>query len=243
MNYTIGFQQKIKNIINKIMSKDPSFLFYTQDFLTGTYTMTNEQVGKYVRLLCLQHQTGHLSNEDMLNICKTYDKKVFSKFVKDENDNYYNERLENEINRRNKYCESRRKNRLLEKNICNSYVQHMENENIKKKEESEKKEEKQDKNIIPPSVKLVTLYCKERNNNISPREFIDFYESKGWLIGKNKMKDWQAAIRSWEKNDFNKEKTINNKKHPPIYDDHIKYIWDEEKQRYVHSVTKAVYIP
>lgn len=41
--------------------KDPAFLFYSQDFYTGTVFMTDEQVGKFIRLLCLQHQTGHLN--------------------------------------------------------------------------------------------------------------------------------------------------------------------------------------
>ena len=46
------------------MSKDPAVLFYTSDFLSGTFTMTNEQVGKYIRLLCLQHQKGRLTEKD-----------------------------------------------------------------------------------------------------------------------------------------------------------------------------------
>ena len=50
-----------------------------------------------------------------------------------------------------------------------------------------------------PTLEQVTDYCKERNNDICPQTFIDFYESKGWMIGKNKMKDWQAAVRTWEK--------------------------------------------
>ena len=62
------------------MAKDPAVLFYTSDFLTGTLTMSDEQVGKYIRLLCLQHQKGKLSKKDMLNICKSYDEDVFSKF-------------------------------------------------------------------------------------------------------------------------------------------------------------------
>jgi uncharacterized protein YdaU (DUF1376 family) len=106
------------------MSKDPAFLFYSQDFYTGTVFMSDEQVGKYVRLLCLQHQTGHLEEKHMLNICKTYDVDIFSKFVRDNDGKYYNERLEKEIVRRVSYCESRRKNKLTEK----TYVKHMETE-------------------------------------------------------------------------------------------------------------------
>jgi len=57
------------------------------------------------------------------------------------------------------------------------------------------------KNIkIPPTLEEVTAYCKERSNNVDPQTFIDFYESKGWMVGKNKMKDWKACVRTWEKN-------------------------------------------
>jgi len=55
--------------------------------------------------------------------------------------------------------------------------------------------------FIPPTLEEVSAYCTERNNGIDPERFIDFYESKGWMVGKNKMKDWKAAVRSWEKRD------------------------------------------
>lgn len=54
--------------------------------------------------------------------------------------------------------------------------------------------------FIPPSVDEVRQYCLERNNTVDAEAFVDFYESKGWLVGKNKMKDWKAAVRTWEKN-------------------------------------------
>ena len=92
------------------MSKEPSFNFFPSDFLTGTMLMSNEQVGKYIRLLCLQHQQGHLSEEDMLTICVEYDRKIFSKFKQDEQGNYYNDRLDEEKDKRKKFVESRRNN-------------------------------------------------------------------------------------------------------------------------------------
>jgi hypothetical protein len=55
------------------------------------------------------------------------------------------------------------------------------------------------KNFVPPTVEQVAEYCKSRGNQVSPKNFVDFYESKGWMIGKNKMKNWQAAVRTWEK--------------------------------------------
>jgi hypothetical protein len=113
-----------------IMSKDPAFLFYSNDFLTGTYTMNDEQVGKFIRLLCLQHQKGELTEKDMLNVCKTYDEDIFSKFNKTEK-GFYNERLRNEAEKRKLYSESRKNNRKKKdiKDISKTYVSHMENEN------------------------------------------------------------------------------------------------------------------
>ena len=111
------------------MAKDPAFLFYSQDFLVGTQFMTDDQVGKYIRLLCFQHQNGRLTENHMNFICKSYDNDVFSKFKRDENGLYYNERLEEESIKRQKYCESRGQNKKGKKIISKSYDVHMENEN------------------------------------------------------------------------------------------------------------------
>lgn len=53
--------------------------------------------------------------------------------------------------------------------------------------------------FIPPTVEEVKEYCWERMNNVDAQRFVDFYESKGWMVGKNKMKDWKAAVRNWER--------------------------------------------
>ena len=55
--------------------------------------------------------------------------------------------------------------------------------------------------FTPPSVEEVRVYCAERKNSVDPERFVDFYASKGWLVGKSKMKDWRAAVRSWERSD------------------------------------------
>lgn len=66
-----------------------------------------------------------------------------------------------------------------------------------------------------PTLEEVESYCKERNNNVDPERFIDFYESKGWVVGKTPMKDWKACVRTWENktkekipNWFNKQNEI-----------------------------------
>lgn len=50
-----------------------------------------------------------------------------------------------------------------------------------------------------PILNDIILYCEERNNNVDAESFYDFYESKGWMVGKTKMKDWKACVRTWER--------------------------------------------
>lgn len=112
--------------------KDPAFLFYSDNFMSGTMFFTDEQVGKYVRLLCAQHLTGHLQENHMIFICKKYDEDIWKKFIRDDDGKFYNERLEIEINKRKKYAESRSNNKKgkskLPKKPKKSYDFHMGNE-------------------------------------------------------------------------------------------------------------------
>ena len=62
--------------------------------------------------------------------------------------------------------------------------------------------------FIPPNVIEVRAYCNERKNHVDPQRFVDYYTSKGWMVGKTKMKDWRAAVRTWEKDDKPKGDTV-----------------------------------
>lgn len=53
--------------------------------------------------------------------------------------------------------------------------------------------------FIPPTVEEVSEYCRERGNNVDAQCFVDFYSSKGWYVGKSKMRDWKASVRTWER--------------------------------------------
>ncbi|WAK79768.1 hypothetical protein [Flavonifractor phage Chenonceau] len=53
--------------------------------------------------------------------------------------------------------------------------------------------------FVPPTVDEVREYCLARKNGIDPQEFVDYYSARGWMLGKAKMKDWKAAVRTWEK--------------------------------------------
>jgi len=57
------------------------------------------------------------------------------------------------------------------------------------------------KRFIPPTVEEVRAYCEQRHNNVDPQYFVDYQESRGWMVGKTKMKDWKAAVRTFERND------------------------------------------
>lgn len=172
--------------------KDPAFLFYSSDFLSGTMLMSDEEIGQYIKLLCLQHQKGHLKEKDMLSVCKTHNEDIFSKFIKDEEGNYYNERLEYEANKRKAYSESRRNNRKKKeeketyeedmKNICNSYEEHMENEN-----------RNENINIIKIKNKDNRVIGEEENIEILElweTQFNEFYSKYPKKVKKQEVKKW-----------------------------------------------------
>lgn len=77
-----------------------------------------------------------------------------------------------------------------------------EEKSISSKEEIGMGKPTKPKKPIPPTIEEVAAYCQERANGVNPQKFIDHYAARGWMIGKNKMKDWEAAVRTWESNDY-----------------------------------------
>jgi hypothetical protein len=84
---------------------------------------------------------------------------------------------------------------------------------VKEKEKEEVKEKVHSKSI-PPLWNDVLSYCMERKNGVDINKWFNFYESKGWMVGKTKMKDWKASIRTWESS--KDEQNKNNRYIPPI---------------------------
>lgn len=87
--------------------KNPAVLWYPGDYLVGTMGMTWEEKGRYVELLNLQHQKGHLNIERLMPDCP---KEVLAKFVQDEDGLWYNVRMEEEQIKRSKFVQSRKNN-------------------------------------------------------------------------------------------------------------------------------------
>ena len=103
-------------------------------------------------------------------------------------------------------CEQNKNNRQRTSTTVNDRQRTMTTVD-KEKGKGEEKEEysppkspsERGKRFTAPTVDEVAAYCSERNNGVDAQTFVDFYASKGWLIGKNKMKDWKAAVRTWER--------------------------------------------
>lgn len=72
------------------------------------------------------------------------------------------------------------------------------------------------KRFEKPSISDIKQYCIERNNNIDASQFFDYYESNGWKVGKNSMKDWKAAVRTWERSEYRKSNSKKNSKEDAI---------------------------
>lgn len=72
----------------------------------------------------------------------------------------------------------------------------------KHKPKEKEREKKPSPRFVPPTVDQVAAYCQSRANSIDPAQFVDFYASKGWMVGNTKMKDWQASVRTWERRNY-----------------------------------------
>lgn len=95
-----------------------------------------------------------------------------------------------------KYVEGVLKNKMLEENIPAN--------NPKRKR------------FVKPTLSEIEQYCIERNNNVNAEQFHDYYESNGWKVGKNSMKDWKAAVRTWERSEYRKSTVKKNSKEDAI---------------------------
>lgn len=84
--------------------------------------------------------------------------------------------------------------------------------------ECEKPHSPKRKTFTKPTIDEIQDYCIERNNNVNAEQFFDHYESNGWKVGKNSMKDWKAAVRTWERSEYRKPTQKKNSKQDAIND-------------------------
>lgn len=108
----------------------------------------------------------------------------------------------------NREPEETETNRNKPKITENNQTETEESEIRKKEERRNKKEDKRDSigRFTPPTIEQVTEYCRERNNGVNPVKWFNYYTANGWKVGKNPMKDWKAAVRTWEEGESNNGK-------------------------------------
>ncbi len=202
------------------MAKDPAILFYTSDFLSSTQGLTLEERGALITLICLQHQTGHLSEKSIKIAVGEISEDVRSYFKQDEKGLLFNERIDIEKERRTKYAESRRKNRLnksisegqsksYDDTYDDTYVQHMEtetetetinvNENVDEIKDENKIEDRNKygefKNVILSDKEYEALKKKYPYTYETQIDNLSYYiKSKG-----DKYASHYATILSWER--------------------------------------------
>lgn len=97
------------------------------------------------------------------------------------------------------------------KQLCNGEIE-KEKEIEKELDTKANKSPTKAKRFVKPTLSEIEQYCIERKNNVNAEQFYDYYESNGWKVGKNAMKDWKACVRTWERNGYDKPiKKKNNK--------------------------------
>jgi hypothetical protein len=186
------------------MSKDPAFLFYPNDWIGGTMGMTFEEKGAYMELLMMQFNRGHMTGHMVGQIVGSIWEKIQNKFKIDENGLYYNERLEEEQQKRKAFTDSRKNNILginqhtkKEEKKGGHMTGHMENENniniIKKRKEK----------FIEDLKPFLELYKKEMINS-----FYSYWSELNKSETKMRFelqKTWELKKRlvTWAKNENN----------------------------------------
>jgi len=223
---------------DKKTRKAPAFQFYADDFLAGTLEMSQEEVGQYIRLLCHQWNRGSIPVETekqqrLTGGCVSVD--VLVKFRLCEDGLLRNERLETVRSEKDRYLQQQsqkgRKSaelRKLASTVVQPDTQPESNSGsttveirLQPKVNSpsptptpNNKEESiapksQRSHFTTPTVEEVQAECvRIELSLLEAPKFVDYYESKGWIVGKAKMKSWKPALRNWQRNQNERQQTL-----------------------------------
>lgn len=103
---------------------------------------------------------------------------------------------------------SRRNNHKPSAEIVSAYINSTLGKKVRAKNGKGKESKGKESKFIKPTLDDVSKYCVERGNSVDPERWLNHYTSNGWMVGKNKMKDWKAAVRTWEKSSFQQPNKI-----------------------------------
>ena len=184
-----------------------------QKLLTLFMTSKCDQIGvfKMSSMLVTAYIGSPVTEEDILSIPVDIEKIGEGKYWLSKFCKFQYGELKETCKPHKKYIEMLKSEGLIER-VSKGYpkgintLQEKEEEKEKDKEEEKEEDKKNEiKRFIPPQLHEVSQYCIERNNGIDAQKFIDHYSTNGWMRGKNKIKDWKACVRTWEKNNPKKE--------------------------------------
>ena len=207
---------------NKLTFKTaPKKMFiYLVQYINDTMGMSLEDKGAYIDLLMMQCCRGHMTVQMIYNVLGINGISIWGnirdKFVQDEEGLFYNELMEIEITRSMRYNETRRHNAVrggkkkkpYAKPYAEPYAEQSGEPNAEPNGKSNQVKQVQAESTlqpqkfvsIPPSVKDIMVRMAEREiTSFEAEEFYYFYESKGWKVGKNRMRNWDAALTTWQK--------------------------------------------
>jgi hypothetical protein len=214
------------------MAKDPAFLFYSSDFLTGTLTLNFEDRGRYITILCLMHQQGRLQEDTIRFVVGFISDSLRSKFSIDESGNWYNPRLEDEVEKRKHFTESRRNNGKKGGRKPNAIPNDIpiglpttnltENENENENENiNELSKGVVGGNIIesrplyaPPKGEVQRVFIQQGGTMEMAEHFYNKYEAIGWVLNGSPVKQWGYLVKNfiinWKNNNNAKNTHTSN---------------------------------
>ena len=194
-----------KTLENPIIMKDSEHLaVWTYLLMEATHKeIPNLFKGKKIMLQPGQLITGTKSIGENLKIHYVKVHRILSEF---ESEKQIEKQTSNKnslisIVKWNDYQVNENQNETQMKSNCKATEKQLKTNNNNKNIRNKEIKESIKKVFTKPTLQEITDYCVERNNNVDAERFYNFYESKDWYVGKNKMKDWKACIRTWEQRD------------------------------------------
>ena len=199
-----------------------SFVLYTESLNVLDF-LTDEQSGKLFKAIRNYVKNGSLPEDQMIRIAfsniKDYldkDGKIYEQRCKRGRENGKfggRPRKEKETDKTNIGLQKPKETQQTNIRYVSESESESESDSVSESVSdvciADKPQKKRASRFTPPTVEEVRAYCMERGNGIDPERFCNFYASKGWMVGKNKMKDWKASVRTWEqKNSDNGPKDI-----------------------------------
>lgn len=172
-------------------------VFY--DWVEVTGELTAQEKGRLIDAIVLYAQGGDWQEQIKGN--ERYLFPAFKKQIDRARETSGKRASAGSIGGKQKQTEANASKNAKEYNNNNNNNNDKEYKNEVKGDEVPPTPQKAPRRFTPPSVEEVAAYCRERGNSVSPQRFVDFYAAKGWRVGSAAMKDWRAAVRTWEDRD------------------------------------------